>query len=213
MRREYRGAAAPSYLTLPLGNSTVDLTINCNDLNNWPDGTGGRPFYVVIDRGTASEEKILCTSRSGNTLSVYNDGIIVGRGADDTSIVAHSTNAEIEHIFTATDADEANEHVNNVEPHLTAVTSTTRPSSPVTNQVILETDTGNLLAWLGGEWVEVTGAGATGGGTNRVFFENDINITDNYTVSSSKNAGTFGPVTITSGVTVTVPSGSVWSVV
>lgn len=112
MRREYKGAASPSYLTLSLGNSTADLTINCADLTNWPTGTGGKPFYVVIDRGTASEEKILCTSRSGNTLTVYDDGITNGRGADDTSIVAHSSNAEIEHVFTATDADEANAHVN-----------------------------------------------------------------------------------------------------
>lgn len=112
MRREYKGAASPSYLTLSLGNSTADLTINCADLTNWPTGTGGKPFYVVIDRGTASEEKILCTSRSGNTITVYDDGITNGRGADDTSIVAHSSNAEIEHVFTATDADEANAHVN-----------------------------------------------------------------------------------------------------
>ena len=156
MRREYRGAAAPSYLTLPLGNSTGDLTINCNDLNNWPDGTGGRPFYVVIDRGTPSEEKILCTSRSGNTLSVYNDGIIVGRGADDTSIVAHSTNAEIEHIFTATDADEANEHVNSLTPHITICTSTTRPAAPVANQTILETDTLTMWSYISSEWKQVS---------------------------------------------------------
>ena len=212
MRREYRGAAAPSYLSLPLGNSTGDLTINCNDLSNWPDGTGGRPFYVVIDRGTASEEKILCSSRSGNTLTVFNNGIIVGRGADDTSIVAHSTNAEIEHIFTATDADEANEHVNAPALHITATTSTNRPSPATTNQVILETDTGNMLAYIGGQWVEVTAAGATGGGTDRVFWENDKTIGTNYTITSTKNAGSFGPITINSGVTVTVPSGCVWTV-
>lgn len=168
MRREYRGAAAPSYLTLPLGNSTGDLTINCNDLSNWPDGTGGRPFYVVIDRGTASEEKILCSSRSGNTLTVYNDGIIVGRGADDTSIVAHSTNAEIEHIFTATDADEANDHVNTVTLHWTVCTSTTRPASPVANQVILETDTRRVLAYIGGQWQQVS-SDTDGSGLSPLF--------------------------------------------
>jgi hypothetical protein len=35
-----------------------------------------------------------------------------GRGADGTTITTHATNAEIEHVFTATDADEANAHVN-----------------------------------------------------------------------------------------------------
>lgn len=112
MRREYKGAAQAAQLTSPLGGSTSDLTIYCSDLSNWPTGTSSRPFYVVIDRGMASEEKILCASRSGNILTVFDDGVTNGRAADGTSITAHSTLAVIEHVFTATDADEANAHVN-----------------------------------------------------------------------------------------------------
>ena len=112
MRREYQGAAQSAYLTVSLGGTTGDLTIYCDDLSNWPTGVSGRPFYVVIDRNTAAEEKILCASRSGNVITVYNSGAVNGRGADDTSITAHSNNAVIEHVFTATDADEANAHVN-----------------------------------------------------------------------------------------------------
>lgn len=111
MRREYAGAAQAAKLTTALGGSTSDLTIVCDDLTNWPTGLIG-PFYIVIDRGTASEEKILCSSRSGNTMTVYNDGLTNGRAADDTSISSHSLNANVEHVFTATDADEANLHVN-----------------------------------------------------------------------------------------------------
>lgn len=111
-RREYKGAAQAASLTVALGGSTGDLTITCDDLTNWPTGTGGRPFYVVIDRGLANEEKILCTSRTGNTLAVFDDGIVTGRGSDDTQATGHSNNAVIEHVFTATDADEANAHVN-----------------------------------------------------------------------------------------------------
>ena len=112
MRRQYAGGAKPAQLTANLGNSTADLTITCDDLSNWPDGSIG-PFYVVIDRGLAAEEKILCVSRTSNTITVYNTGLVNGRGADGTSVVAHSTGATIEHVFTATDADEANAHVNN----------------------------------------------------------------------------------------------------
>jgi hypothetical protein len=111
MRREYQGAAPAAVLTVALGGSTGDLTITCDDLTGWPTGVS-YPFYIVIDRGTASEEKILCSSRTGNTISVYNVGGTVGRGADDTSITSHNTNAVVEHVFTATDADEANAHVN-----------------------------------------------------------------------------------------------------
>lgn len=56
-------------------------------------------------------------------------------------------------------------------------------------------------------------AGAKGGGTNQVFYENEQNVSVSYEISASNNAGTFGPVTIDAGVTVTVPSGSVWTVV
>ena len=53
----------------------------------------------------------------------------------------------------------------------------------------------------------------TGGGSNQAFYLNDITITANYTIPTGKNAGTFGPVTIDSGIVVTVSSGSYWSVV
>jgi len=110
-RREYKGGAQTAYLTTALGGSTGDLTIVCDDLSNWPSGVA-YPFYIVIDRGLASEEKILCESRSGDTITVFDDGITNGRGADDTTITSHSNNAAVEHVFTATDADEANAHVN-----------------------------------------------------------------------------------------------------
>jgi uncharacterized protein YaiE (UPF0345 family) len=53
----------------------------------------------------------------------------------------------------------------------------------------------------------------TGGGSNQVFYLNDTIITQDYTIPTGQNAGTFGPVTINSSVTVTIPSGSYWSVV
>jgi hypothetical protein len=111
MRREYAGAAKKARLATPLGGTSLDLGIVGDDLTGWPDGTGG-PFFVVIGRGTSSEEKILCSSRTSNSLTVYTDGIINGRGADGTSITEHDYNDFLEHIWTATDADEANEHVN-----------------------------------------------------------------------------------------------------
>jgi len=53
----------------------------------------------------------------------------------------------------------------------------------------------------------------TGGGVNQAFYLNDITITANYTIPVGKNAGTFGPVTVNSGISVTVPTGSTWTVV
>ena len=49
--------------------------------------------------------------------------------------------------------------------------------------------------------------------TNGPFIEAIANVTVDYTMTSGYNAMTPGPITISSGVTVTVPSGSVWTVV
>ena len=62
-------------------------------------------------------------------------------------------------------------------------------------------------------WSDPAGGGATGGGSDKVFIENDLVVTTDYSIPATKNAGTFGPITVNSGVTVTVPSGSTWSIV
>ena len=56
-------------------------------------------------------------------------------------------------------------------------------------------------------------SGHLGGGSDRIFLENDQSVTTNYTITSGKNAMTAGPITINNGVTVTVPSGSTWTIV
>jgi len=50
-------------------------------------------------------------------------------------------------------------------------------------------------------------AGATGGSTDQVFYENSRVMTANYTITSSKSASCVGPLTINNGVTLTIPSG------
>lgn len=57
------------------------------------------------------------------------------------------------------------------------------------------------------------GGGATGGGSDEIFWENDQTVTTDYTITNGKNAGSFGPITINTGVTVTVGAGEVWTVV
>jgi len=56
-------------------------------------------------------------------------------------------------------------------------------------------------------------AGAVGGGTDRTFWENDQVVTTSYTLTSNKNAVTAGPISVNTGVTVTIPTGGVWTVV
>ena len=90
-------------------------------------------------------------------------------------------------------------------------------SSSYTTGVEIEAGSSALVAWdeTVTDFIKVAGGGggASGAGGDQIFFENDLNVTASYTIPTGKNAGTFGPVTIDSGITVTVPSGSVWTVV
>ena len=69
------------------------------------------------------------------------------------------------------------------------------------------------------EWTTAA-AGAKGGGTNKVFWENEQTIDYNYTVTNNHNALTAGPVTVAatgngdgSAVVVTVGDGETWPVI
>ena len=57
------------------------------------------------------------------------------------------------------------------------------------------------------------GGGATGGGSDEIFYENGQTVTTNYTLTTNTNALTTGPISVDTGVTVTVPTGSRWVVV
>ena len=59
------------------------------------------------------------------------------------------------------------------------------------------------------QWGSV-GGGAGGGGNDQVFIENSQIITTNYTITTAKSAMSTGPITINSGIIVTVPTGSRW---
>lgn len=80
-------------------------------------------------------------------------------------------------------------------------------SMTLTDGQVLTYDTTN------GWQAETAAAGATGGGTDQIFWENGQTVTTNYTITNGKNAMSAGPITINSGVTVTVGAGEVWTVV
>ena len=68
---------------------------------------------------------------------------------------------------------------------------------------------GNVLTSNGTSWTSSVAAGAVNG----IFYENNQNVTTSYTITSGKNAMSAGPITIDSGVTVTIPVGSEWTIV
>ena len=87
-------------------------------------------------------------------------------------------------------------------------TTAQRDGSPAVGMFRHNSTLNQFEGYNNGAWGAIGGgAGATGGGTDEVFFESDTNVTTDYTITSGKNAHTVSPV-IDSGVTVTVPSGS-----
>ena len=104
-RREYK-AGRPTTLTgggLAIGGNSFTIANN----TNWPTGADN-PFWVTIDGGESNEERVLCSARSGSTVTVAASG----RGKDTTTESNHASGASVWPSWSATDADEANEHIN-----------------------------------------------------------------------------------------------------
>jgi len=85
-------------------------------MSGW--STDAEPFFVVVDPGTAKEEKICVKYASADTLTVVDPAVtstwgssVNGRGADNTTDREHLQGAVIYPVFTATEANQANELV------------------------------------------------------------------------------------------------------
>ena len=91
-------------------------------------------------------------------------------------------------------------------------TTAQRPGSPTNGDFRYNSDDSSFEGYQGGSWGAV-GGGATGPSGNAVFWENDQTVSDDYTITNNKNAGSFGPIAVATGKTVTVGAGEVWTVV
>jgi len=87
-----------------------------------------------------------------------------------------------------------------------------RDSAPIQGYFRFNTELNSFEGYDGAAWGSV-GGGAKGATQNPVFFENDIHVTGSYEITTDKNAMSAGPIVIDSGVVVTIPAGSTWTVV
>lgn len=88
-----------------------------------------------------------------------------------------------------------------------AGTTAQRDGSPANGYFRYNSSLASFEGYVGGAWGGVGGAQAGG-----VIFENALTISSNYTLSTSKNGLSVGPITISSGAVVTIPSGQRWVV-
>ena len=148
--------------------------------------------FGAIDNGSSA---ITTTGViTGGSLLVADAGTI--GSASDTDAVAISSAGQVS--FSATNAIK-----------IPVGTTAQRPSNAaglIRYNSTLGQFEGYTSAWGG------LGGGATGGGSDQVFVENSDDVTTDYTITSGKNAMSVGPITVESGVVVTIPSGSRWVV-
>jgi hypothetical protein len=94
IRREFVGNALRTTLSANISNSATSFS----GVNGSSFPTGDKnPFVISIGRGTATEEKILCSIRStANTFEV------IERGYDGTTALEHTIGESIDHVLDAT---------------------------------------------------------------------------------------------------------------
>lgn len=148
---------------------------------NVTGNTSGSSGSCTGNAAGLSSTLVVSSGGTGAT-SLTANGVLIGNGTSAVTAVDLSTKG-----------------------HLLAGDGSGNPSALAlgTNDYVLTADSSEAT---GLKWA-LAAAGATGGGTDQVFYENARVMTTNYTITSSKSASTVGPLTINSGVTLTIPSG------
>ena len=216
-------------------NGVVGVTISYNSIGalGLPGGTlTGKLNTVASAAGTAgfglphgaapttpangdlwSTTAALFARINGATKTLaFTDSSITGTAANITGIAAVANGGS--------GASTAAQALINLGQRTSATGSVTTPSgttaqrdaSPLTGYFRFNTSLTKFEGYNGAAWGAV-GGGATGGGSDDIFVENGQTVTTNYSITAGNNAMSSGPITIASGVTVTVPSGSAWTVV
>jgi hypothetical protein len=94
---------------------------------------------------------------------------------------------------------------------LPAGTTAQRDGSPASGYIRFNSTIGTFEGYGAASWGSI-GGGATGGAGDAVFQENEVIVTTDYTLTTGRNALSVGPITVNSGVSVTIPSGQTWMV-
>lgn len=159
------------------------------------DGTSAGSIANTTGVVTLASSVLTTTDINGGTI----DGTVIG-GSTAAAVTATTLTATADSSFTSTGAVKV------------SVGTTAQRPAGADGKIRYNSTLSRYEGYSNSAWNQI-GGGATGGGTDQVFFENDITVTTSYTITTNKNAVTAGPITINTGVTVTVPTGSSWSIV
>ena len=200
----FSGAVTCSSTLSVAGDTTMagNLSVNSTGQLKIPSGTTGQrsatPLSGMIRFNSTLNQYEGYTSYTGATISTIT---FVTTTATLTTATPHGlTTGNTVFITGTTPAAYSGTFVITVT---SATTFTyTMLSTPANNATVMG-------SYIYGNWAQI-GGGATGAGGDQVFVENGVTVTTNYTLSTNKNAMSVGPITINSGISVTVPSGQRW---
>jgi predicted secreted protein len=210
-----------------LGEVTVDTT---NDTIRVHDGLTAGGFQSAKLTGTqnitlnAQADLRFGDADSSNYVALQAPATVSSNvtftlpAADGTSGQALVTDASGNLSFAAAGATISSDTATNTDflLYFAATTSGALTAVKQDSGLIYNPSTGTLTsAAFAGDGSALTGisAGATGGGSDEIFYENGQTVTTNYTITNGKNAMSAGPITINTGVAVTVGTGETWTVV
>jgi len=161
--------------------STITSHIGFNAASTISTGTNNYGFYSNI-------------ASAANTYNFYATGTAVNYFAGSVGI--GTTSPAVKLAISSTDAI------------LVPVGTTAQRPTAATGYFRFNSSISRFEGYNGTGWGSL--GGATGGGTDAVFYLNGQTVTTTYAIPSGQSAHSVGPITISSGVTVTVPSGSRW---
>jgi len=191
------------------GNTETGITVTYQDSDGTIDFVVGTLNQDTT--GNAATATALETARNIGGVSFDGTGNINLPGVNTSGSQNTSGTAAI--ATTVTVADESSD-TTCFPLFATAATGNLAPKSG--SNLAFNSSSGVLTATsFAGDGSALTGisAGATGGGSDEIFYENGQNVTTDYTITNGKNAMSAGPITIDSGVTVTVGAGETLTIV
>ena len=181
--------------TLPAGNPVVTGTTISS---TWANNTMNDLAAALTDSVAADGQTPMTGNLDLNTHKIVN--LVAGSVAGDAIEFAQFKTPTFTGNVTMSSTGFA---------LIPAGTTAERPVSPANGQIRYNTTTAQFEGYQGGAWGQL-GGGATGAGGDEVFVENSRVVTTNYTIPVGKSAESVGPITINSGISVTVSSGERW---
>jgi len=182
------------YSLPPLNPVVTGTTIS----SAWANNTMNDLAAALTDSVAADGQTPMTGALNLNTHKVIN--VVAGTVAGDAVEYTQFTTAFVNPVFGGTGF-----------MLIPKGTTAERPVSPANGYMRYNTTTNQFEGYQGGEWGQL-GGGATGGGGDEVFVLNSRVVTVDYSFPADKSAESVGPITINSGVTVTVSSGERWLV-